>query len=146
MKRVALSVVIVCVVGLASMSLAEVFCVRPDGTAYGNGTGADWANALSGFPSSTSSLWGSGAGKIGAGDTVLVAGGTYTTSLNPGAGGAGEAARLVIRRATAVDHGPEAGWTADMDGVVRLVGSASIYLSDVDYVTIDGVTDTAVAW
>ncbi|NLF31998.1 MAG: hypothetical protein GX591_14050 [Planctomycetes bacterium] len=141
MNRVALSIVLACVPALATAAAAEIFCVRPDGAVYGNGSGADWANALSGFPPPDSGPWGAGEGWIDAGDTILVAAGDYTTSVAPPSGGASEQARLTIRRATAADHGPHAGWTADMDGVVRLVGSASITLSDVDYVTVDGVTE-----
>ncbi len=141
MKRIALSAVLVGLVALTTAATAEVFCVRPDGAAYGSGSGADWANALSGFPDADSGRWGDGAGRIGAGDSLLVAAGDYHTALAPPVGGTGENARLVIRRATHADHGPDAGWNADLDGPVRLVDAASIYLDGVDYVTVDGATE-----
>ena len=106
MRRAIPALALVCVLGLYGASHGETFCVRPNGTTYGSGDGSDWSNAFSGFPASTSGLWGEGTGKIGAGDTVYVAGGNYTTSLNPGAGGSGEGTRLVIRRATVAEHGP----------------------------------------
>jgi hypothetical protein len=122
-------------------AVGEVYCVRPDGGSYGRGDGADWDNALPGLPEAKSERWGEGPKRIGAGDTVLVAGGEYRKAWSPGAGGTGEASRLVIRRATKADHGPAAGWQETMDAEVRLVGPAHIRLEGLSYVTVDGVTE-----
>ena len=122
----------------------EVFCVRPEGQAYGRGDGSDWANALSGFPPAKGGAWGDGPGKIGAGDTLLVAGGEYRTVWSPGAGGA-EGRPLAIRRATADSHGPAAGWEAALDAPVRIVGPGYIELSGLAFVTLDGATDEGIA-
>ena len=140
MRRAIPALALVCVLGLYGASHGETFCVRPNGTTYGSGDGSDWSNAFSGFPSSTSGLWGEGTGKIGAGDTVYVAGGNYTTSLNPGAGGSGEGTRLVIRRATVAEHGPSTGWSSGMDAQVKFTGSAYINIVGRNYITVDGVT------
>ncbi|MFW6145941.1 MAG: PKD domain-containing protein [Planctomycetota bacterium] len=143
MKRTILSALVVCLLSFAAVSpaVAEIFCVRPDGSTYGSGDGSDWSNALSGFPAAGSGLWGTGTGKIGAGDTVYVAAGTYTSSLSPGASGGGESSRIVIRRATVGEHGPSTGWSSGMDGTVDITGYAYINLSGVSYITIDGVTE-----
>jgi len=138
-----LTTALVCqlVLAVSVVSAGEVFCVRPESGSYGRGDGADWANALAGMPSAASGLWGEGTGKIGAGETVLVAGGEYRTVWAPGASGTGEGNRLVIRRATTADHGPAAGWQAAMDAEVRILGPGYISITGLAYVTVDGVTE-----
>jgi Right handed beta helix region/Bacterial Ig-like domain len=131
------------VLTVSAVSAGEVFCVRPESGSYGRGDGADWDNALAGMPAATSALWGAGAGKIGAGDTVLVAGGEYRTVWAPAGGGTGtsDTERLMIRRATAAAHGPAAGWQAALDAEVRILGAGYISLTGLAYVTVDGVTE-----
>lgn len=65
-------------------SLAETLYVRPNGGAYGTENGSSWANAFDGLSDVT---WGSGAGNLGAGDTLYVAAGTYTQQFVAGGSG-----------------------------------------------------------
>jgi len=131
------------IVVVSSVSECEIYCMRPEGTSYGTGDGSDWANALSGLPDASSPLWGDGVGYIGADDIIYVAGGDYYAVWAPPAAASGfdEDNRLVIRRATVADHGPAAGWQAAMDDEVNIIGAGYISLSDLSYVTIDGVTE-----
>jgi hypothetical protein len=95
---------------------AEDLFVRPDGGSYGSENGADWSNAFDGF---ADVAWGSGAGQVGAGDTLWIAGGTYLTRLIPGASGTTDN-YLRIWRATAGDSActSAAGWSAGFDAQV----------------------------
>lgn len=62
-----------------SVVSAEDLYVRPNGGNYGSEDGSDWSNAFDGF---NDVQWGSGTGKVGAGDTLWIAGGTYTQYLS----------------------------------------------------------------
>jgi hypothetical protein len=126
---------------LAPAAVGETFCVRRDGASYGRGDGTDWDNALAGMPDPKSGRWGDGPGRLGAGDTVLVAGGEYRTIWAPAAGGSSDTARLTIRRATKTDYGPAKGRQDALDGEVRIVGAGHIRLAGLAFVTIDGVTE-----
>src|SRR5437763_886648 len=55
----------------AVRSEAANWFVRPNGATYGSGNGSSWTNAWSGF---SSIAWGS----VACGDTIWIAGGTYT--------------------------------------------------------------------
>jgi len=97
--------------------------------ASGNGSGSDWTNALTSFPTSTS-------GYV-RGDTYYVADGTYTQTVDLRVPESGNTT-ITIKKATAQDHGTNTGWSASYgDGVAEIVGSIQI---DTDYWIIDGVT------
>ena len=100
--------------------VGEVLYVRPNGGTYGLEDGSDWENAFDGMPAFNSGLWGTGPGQIGPATTVYVAGGTYNTKWRPGIGGTGESTRIIIKRATATEHGTELGWQASFDSQVLL--------------------------
>ena len=65
--------------------------VRPNGGSYGTATGKSWTTAFNGFSGIS---WSS----VACGDTIWVAGGTYTQDLLP-AKKCSSSARLSIRRA-----------------------------------------------
>lgn len=109
---------------------AGIFHVRP-GFGSGNGSGSDWNNAFSSFGDVP---WGSTG--VSAGDTLFVAGGTYTIGMSIGVGGA-EGAPVVIRRATGHSHGSDHGWSSTFDRQVVL-NDRSITLS-ASNITINGV-------
>ena len=81
-KKLFLLISLVLVLGLVGSAWATNYYVRPDGGSYGNEDGSDWNNAFDGF---SDVVWGSSAGQVGAGDTLYVAGGDYTSSIDPGA-------------------------------------------------------------
>jgi len=116
----------------------ENLYVRPNGGSYGSEDGSDWGNAFDGF---SDVRWGSGSGALGAGDTLYVAGGNYSQSLNFGASGSGSS-RITIKRATAGDHGTNTGWSSSYDSQV-VMNQCYIYTDGRDYVTVDGVTPYA---
>ena len=109
-KRLAASVLLLC-----SVLKAEDLYVRPSHTS-GAHTGADWTNAWNGF---SDVKWGPGAGMVGPGDTLWVAGGTYTTQLLVGTNGA-SGSRITINRVLASDAVPvaAAGWISSLDSQV----------------------------
>jgi len=72
--------------------------VRPNGSTYGSANGTSWTNAWSGW---SGIIWAS----VNAGDTIWVAGGTYTQQLIPNKGGTSDTARVTIARARAVPAG-----------------------------------------
>lgn len=121
---------------LAGTIRSENLYVRPTGSGAGNGS--DWNNAFNGFGDVT---WGSGAGQVGAGDVLYVAGGNYSGNLSPQASGTGtaDAQRIIIRRATAADHGTDTGWNNNLDGQVKMSGYIAI--TGRSYITVDGVTE-----
>ena len=110
----------------------------------GDANGSDWSNAFAGFGDVS---WGTGAGQLGAGDTLWIAGGTYTTQLELKASGTAEN-RLWIKRATTNDTEctSAAGWTLAMDGQVLITANNGIMISSSTappngpgrFVTVDG--------
>src|SRR5271156_2207871 len=70
--------------------------------ATGANSGSDWNNAWNHF---SSVQWGTGAGQLSPGDTLWIAGGTYTETLTPGGNG-GPAAWITIRRVQSTDTIP----------------------------------------
>jgi hypothetical protein len=116
---------------------AELY-MRPDGGNYGAENGSDWNNAFDGCGDVA---WGAGTGTVGAGDILYMAGGTYAGNLSPQTSGTGDAAgqRIIIRRATAGEHGTAAGWTGDLDTMVTMRGYINI--DGRSYITVDGVTE-----
>jgi hypothetical protein len=113
--------------------------VRPNGGSYGAENGSDWTNAFDGFSSIN---W---AG-ISCGDTIWIAGGTYTQPLIP-AKKCTSASPLSIRRALsdASAATSAAGWSAAFDTTVHQSGaSATIsFEGDYDSVVISGRTTAA---
>jgi len=124
--------------GLASIASATDYYVRPDGGSYGSEDGSDWSNAFDGF---SDVVWGSSAGQVGAGDTLYVAGGNYTSSINPAASGTSDSVRIVIRRATVAEHGTGTGWNSSFDAQVNLQPGAYVRIYGQSYITVDGVTE-----
>jgi hypothetical protein len=100
--------------------------VRP--SAAGSGTGADWNNAWS--------LSGVNWGSVKAGDTVWIAGGSYSATLTTGASGSA-GSPVTIRRVQSSDAAPSAaaGWSSSFDSVAKLGG---IEVASGSYITIDG--------
>jgi len=129
---------IVILVGLASIASATNYYVRPDGGSYGSEDGSDWSNAFDGF---SDVVWGSSAGQVGAGDTLYVAGGNYTSSITPAASGTSDSVRIVIRRATVAEHGTGTGWNSSFDAQVNLKSGDYVRVYQRSYITVDGVTE-----
>src|SRR5262249_25578525 len=121
----------------SSSCFANIFFVREG--ASGANNGLDWNNAWTDWSSIN---WGS----IRAGDTVYIAGGRYTGTLQIGASGrAGN--RITIKRVRSTDSAATsiAGWTDAFDSTVRQsapASSAGIRFHDSvgSYVTIDGAS------
>ena len=130
---------------LASPSFAADWYVRP--TASGSNTGRDWSNAWS--------LSGIGWANVNAGDTIWLAGGTYTGSLNiQKSGSAGN--YISVKRVRATDANPAAapGWSPGFDSQVVVAPTDNLACTWLggsglgSYVMIDGrVTDVSLsAW
>lgn len=113
--------------------------------ATGLQNGGDWTNAWKSF---ASVAWGTGPGKLGPGDTLWIAGGTYA-DLDIGGSGT-SSARIYLKRALASD--PECtsapGWLAAFDSqiVVRNTDKATIAFTSGNghYVTIDGQVESGI--
>lgn len=109
--------------------------VRPNGGSYSPNDGKSWNTAFNGFsgvPWST----------VACGDTIWVAGGTYTQDLLP-AKKCTSSARLSIRRARSDAAGATSGtgWSSSFDDTVHQTNGAGIaFNGDWDYITISGRT------
>jgi len=118
-------------------SSAEDFYITLTGA--GSRNGSTWANAWSWSDLNTSSNWASNetAGKIDAGDTVYISGGssgvTYTSTLTCYA--SGESGSPITIKTGAMSGSP-----SGHDGLVTINSSSTsaIYLGSKDYITIDG--------
>jgi hypothetical protein len=125
-----------------SMLLVTLFCsfliaqaqaanwyVRPSG---GSGSGTSWTTAWNGINGIN---WGS----VSAGDTVWVAGGTYTSGLSPAKSGT-SGARVYVRRARsdASECTGAAGWSSAYDSTVHQTGG--ITFGSYNYIMISGRT------
>ena len=126
-------------VPLGTLKAEDVY-VRP-GYTGGAHTGADWNNAWNGF---SGIVWGTGAGKLGPGDTCWLAGGVYTSRLLIGANGTA-GSPIMIKRVRSSDSVPStaAGWSAGFDAQVLIQPTATaqtpIYFNAIgDYTTVDG--------
>jgi len=104
------------------------FYVRKGAT--GSNTGTDWNSAWTDFDAVNWSL-------LGTGDTLWIAGGTYTRSLLVNAGGSA-GSPLFIKRATVSDHGTDVGWQSSFDAQVVLTGFG--LQVNRSFVTVDGRT------
>jgi hypothetical protein len=116
--------------------------VRPNGGSYGSENGTDWNNAFDGF---SDIAWGS----ISPGDTIWVAGGTYTQSLQTGASGSSENP-IAIRRARSDASActSASGWSAGFDSTITH-DSAEIALNSFNWLVISGATTAsggAIGW
>ena len=125
-----------CVGGLllafAQTALPANWYVRP--SPAGSNSGADWNNAWN--MASLNSHWSS----ISSGDTVWLAGGTYTTGLSPSQSGT-SGNRIYVERVRSTDSVPAtaAGWSGSFDSqVVFNVGSGNTIEIGANYVTVDG--------
>jgi len=123
--------------GFSSQASAEDLYVRPAGSSYGSGNGADWTNAFAGF---ANVVWGSGAGQLGAGDTLYVAGGANSGRLEIKGSGTSDN-HITIKRATVADHGTATGWAAGFDAQVLINTEEGIRstANNQNYIDIDGV-------
>lgn len=130
LQKTLLSVLTSLFLFLAPLEAANWY-VRPNATPYGNATGLSWSDAFNGFGAVR---WGSG-GVVG-GDTLFVAGGSYTAALSPGASGS-PGKRIVIRRATSQSHGSAGGWSDGFDTQVYL-RDVGITFND-NHIEVDGV-------
>lgn len=106
---------------LAFTAGAENLFLRSN--ASGAANGSDWNNAWVDFGQVQ---WGSGAGQLGPGDTLWIAGGSYSTITPGGNGSAGSTATTWIKiwRATTSDAAATsaAGWSASYDSLVTFGG------------------------
>lgn len=120
---------------------ATTWFVRQNGSTYGTGAGTSWANAkagLAGIP------WAS----VAAGETVCIAGGSYTTDMDAGkSGGAGNPITLARARADhALCGSSSAGWSSAFDADV-VQTNHSLSFDNFDNITIDGRTaETGGTW
>ena len=111
-------------------------------------TGANWyvlPNGGDGSGSSWTAAWNEMSGinwsMVQCGDTVWIAGGIYTTSLNPTITGCPVGSQLNIRRARsdAAECTSAAGWSASYDSAIHQSGSAGMRLqANMSYVTFSG--------
>lgn len=116
-------------------NLIKTYCVRPTGKTYGLGDGSDWDNAFSGLPAKDHGVW----QQLAEGGTIYVAGGTYNQNWELYHGGAGNDKRIFIKRATAKDHGTNAGWHTAFDSKVLINSGAINVRKFASYLTVDGV-------
>ena len=137
-KKIFLLILPLLVSGLLGSVSAANYYVRPDGGSYGSEDGSDWNNAFDGFDDVQ---WGSSPGQVGAGDILYVAGGNYTSTLEPQTSGTSDFVRVIIRRATVAEHGTDAGWSSSFDTQINLLTTAYIRIYQQSYITIDGVTE-----
>src|ERR1051326_786448 len=101
------------VVGLSFPADAASWFVRPSG---GSGSGTSWTAAWNGLSGIN---WGS----IHAGDTIYLAGGTYSGTLSYGTSGS-SGSQININRATGGQSActSAAGWSSSFDATVTLSG------------------------
>jgi hypothetical protein len=130
LQKTLLSVVMLLFIVIVPLEGANWY-VRPNASPYGSASGLSWNDAFNGFGAVR---WGSG-GVVG-GDTLFVAGGSYSAALSPGASGS-PGKRIVIRRATKQRHGSASGWSDGFDSQVYL-RDVGITFND-NHIEVDGV-------
>lgn len=125
----------------ASASFSADWYVRKG--AAGSNNGSDWTNAWNEMDQI-------GWASVSAGDTIWLAGGTYTTAIKPGKSGTADS-RIYVKRVRTTDSTPAAaaGWNASYDAQVVLdVDFALSWDSGTaqlgSYVTIDGRVDAGI--
>src|SRR5659263_45877 len=104
------------------------------------GNGANWTTAWGDFDHISG---------VAAGDTVWIAGGTYSASLKPATSGT-SGSRIYYKRVRSTDATPVAatGWSAAYDSQVILSPGAKIYFDPsndgVHHITVDGQVDSGI--
>lgn len=117
---------------LIAQAQAANWYVRPSG---GSGSGTSWTAAWNGFNGIN---WAS----VSAGDTIWVAGGTFTSALSPGKSGT-SGARIAVRRARSdsTECTGAAGWSASYGSTINQNGITGISATTTtSYITISGRT------
>jgi hypothetical protein len=109
--RLSFVVLFLCLMAGTDIALSANFYVRPGGT--GTKTGADWNNS-----------WDAGGiawGSVSPGDTIWLAGGTYTTQVIVTKSGTA-ASPILVKRVLATDSVPTsaAGWNSSFDSTVLI--------------------------
>jgi hypothetical protein len=105
--------------------------VRPNGGAYGSENGTSWTNAFDGF---SDIAWGG----ISAGDTIWVAGGTYTQNLDPTANGtAGSPIKIRRARSDSSACTGGAGWSVGYDSDINHTAGFA-WINSGSYVIVSG--------
>ncbi len=133
---------------LAQVSSGTNFFVTPGGGSSSPQDGSSWNHA---WPGTSAIKWGTGAGQLGAGDTLWMAGGTYGAFSIGANGSAGSP--ITIKRATAsfptAINSP--GWQSSYDSQIVIAvptcnGCQGIYGAppNSDYITIDGSVDNGI--
>lgn len=138
--KLALVLVILLALQLPAAHAANWY-VRP--TAVGANNGTDWNNAWT----VNTIAWAS----VNPGDTIWLAGGTYSGSMNPKKSGA--AGNLIyVKRVLATDSGPTAaaGWNPSFDSQVIVAPTAAIPLfwntkTTGSYLYFDGRVDSGIS-
>ena len=116
---------------VVSSAFSANWYVRP-GQA-GSNNGSDWNNAWS----LSSINWAT----VSAGDTVWVAGGTYTTGLNASKSGSSPSSMINIKRILSTDSAPTsaAGWSSSFDSQVVIAPSSGNGIAIAgNYINVDG--------
>lgn len=115
----------------ASAASAANWYVRPNG---GSGSGTSWTAAWNGLSAIN---WSS----VSCGDTIWVAGGTYTQDLNPNKN-CSSGSQLYIRRARsdASESTGAAGWNSSFDATVHQYHAGMSFNGNYNYITISGRT------
>ena len=117
----------------STFSFAGNWYVRPNGGSYGSENGTNWSNAYDGFSDIS---WGS----VSCGDTIWIAGGTYTQDLVP-AKNCTSGSQLYIRRARsdASECTGATGWSSGFDSTVEMYRH-SITFGSYNWITVSGRT------
>jgi hypothetical protein len=111
--------------GVPRPCVGTCYHVRP--AASGDGSGRDWANACGGFAGACAPR------TLRRGATYYVASGAYGAyRFDAPASGT---TTITITKATALEHGTEAGWSSDLGvGQARFAGGASVAFATSDWV------------
>ena len=125
--------VLCCLISINAACAADWY-VRPSG---GSGSGTNWNTAWNGFSNIS---WSS----VACGDTIWVAGGTYTQDLVPKKN-CTSGSRLYIRRARsdASECTGAAGWNTSFDTTVQQVRSGISFNGNYNNITISGRTTSS---
>ncbi|MBI5584176.1 MAG: hypothetical protein HY892_10150 [Deltaproteobacteria bacterium] len=118
----------------AFQAQAANWYVRPSG---GSGAGTSWDAAWNGL---SAIKWSS----VACGDTIWVAGGTYTQELSPQKS-CSSGARLYVRRARsdASECTQAAGWNGAYDSTVHQTRAKIVFNGNYNYITVSGRTTAA---
>jgi len=133
-----------------TVGISENLYVTPAGAGASNGS--DWSNAFAGC---SDIVWGSGAGQLGAGDTLYMAGGVYTNASSfelKGSGSAGNILNIVRARATNSACSSATGWSSSYDDQVIINGgnwavwaeTGSTTAGGGRYTLMDGITNDGI--